>query len=564
VDAADRFKGYSMGPGYWGKTFFIWPPDPRWGDGSATAPSPTSPNATNGAKDTNGRWIADWRRRFFLNRDGNAFNPQADNNSSNGSAGGAVEGINEILMNTGGGQTVAGIGSTGNPNWRINYSAVLKWIKTGPQTLPPNLRAGRILYYTSIPDDVNVTGTTQVDHDKVFWKNYIDYVLAWNNTSTAYLYGAADNWQTQSVTGNDLNQWQGPSNVWGSSLNHKPYMRYNDNPRRPRLHFWFGPLSMMDFLGKASNWLPGTCHEAQCWQLKAGMNSVIDDVRNNRPNDYVGMVLFSADHHNGPRVAIGQDYASLKNALFYPKSLLAAIRTGDTTTELRPYDINFSSINGVEIPNANGSTDPNTGLTYAFNILSPSTLTSTAATPDGYGTLKGRRGASKVVIFETDGVPNTYRGLSNGTRTMNPTRRGYDTYYPSSTWSSGNLGNGNASAQSEAVKVVQQIVKPMATAGNAQGSTADSGLSLPNAPARVYPVGFGDIFDVDLAPNADFRDTAKQFLANIAAAGNTGTAGATTIPDIQIITGPYDQRITRLKDCMERIFETGVSVALVE
>jgi len=24
------FQGYSMGPGYWGKTFFIWPPDPRF------------------------------------------------------------------------------------------------------------------------------------------------------------------------------------------------------------------------------------------------------------------------------------------------------------------------------------------------------------------------------------------------------------------------------------------------------------------------------------------------------------------------------------------------------
>jgi hypothetical protein len=326
------------------------------------------------------------------------------------------------------------------------------------------------------------------------------------------------------------------------------------------LHFWFGPLSMMDFLGKLNNWLPGTCHEAQCWQLKAGMNSVIDDVRNNRPNDYVGMVLFSANHHNGPRVAIGQNYTALKNALFYPKDLLNVINTGDTATEIRPYDVNFASIGSEQIPNANGSTDPNTGLIYAFNVLSPSSLTSTA----DYGTLKGRRGASKVVILETDGVPNTWRGYSSSTSATVPTKRGYDTYYPTLTYSSGNQGNGHATAQSEAVKIAQQIVKPMATQGNAQGSTADSGLSLPNAPARVYPVAFGDLFDTALAPGATFRDAAKQFLANVAAAGNTGPAGATTIPDIQIITGPYDQRISRLRDCMERIFETGVSVALIE
>jgi hypothetical protein len=165
------------------------------------------------------------------------------------------------------------------------------------------------------------------------------------------------------------------------------------------------------------------------------------------------------------------------------------------------------------------------------------------------------------VILETDGVPNTYRGLSSGTPTMNPTKKGYDTYYPDSTWSSGNVGNGNATSQSEAIKVVQQIVRPMA-ASNSNG--VDSGLSLPNAPARVYPIGFGDLFDTVLAPSATFRPTALQFLANIAAAGNTGQSGATTLPSIQIITGPYDQRISRLKDCLERIFETGVSVALIE
>ena len=54
------------------------------------------------------------------------------------------------------------------------------------------------------------------------------------------------------------------------------------------------------------------------------------------------------------------------------------------------------------------------------------------------------------------------------------------------------------------------------------------------------------------------------FLANVAAAGNTGTSGATTLPSNQIITGSYDQRISRLTDCMERIFQSGVAVTLIE
>ena len=96
------------------------------------------------------------------------------------------------------------------------------------------------------------------------------------------------------------------------------------------------------------------------------------------------------------------------------------------------------------------------------------------------------------------------------------------------------------------------------------GSGTDSGLSLPNAPTRVYPIAFGDLFDTTLAPGATFRPTALQFLANIAADGGTGTVGATTLPSYQIITGTYQNRISTLKDCMQRIFQSGVAVVLVE
>jgi hypothetical protein len=286
------------------------------------------------------------------------------------------------------------------------------------------------------------------------------------------------------------------------------------------------------------------------------MASVIDDVRNNHPNDYAGLVMFAASAHNGIRRPVGQKYASLKNALYYPKSLLDRIDAGDIASEVRPYDANFASVAGDEIPNAAGNTDPNTGLAYAFNLLSPSSQ----LPPATYGTVKGRRGAAKVVIFETDGVPNAYRGLSSGARTMTPTLRGYDTYYPDSTWY-GLTNNGDATATGEAIKVVQQIVKPVAPTA-APGT--DSGLSLPNAPARVYPVAFGDVFDPAASPNATTRAPALQFLADVAAAGNTGPAGASTIPDQQIITGGYDQRVARLRDCMQRIFQNGVSVVLIE
>src|SRR5438270_9833190 len=56
-----NFKGYSMGPGYYGKTFFIWPPDPRYDAGA----DPSQPSPTDPKKDVNGKHICDWRKRFF-------------------------------------------------------------------------------------------------------------------------------------------------------------------------------------------------------------------------------------------------------------------------------------------------------------------------------------------------------------------------------------------------------------------------------------------------------------------------------------------------------------------
>ncbi len=571
VPAADRFKGYSMGPGYWGKTFFIWPPDPRTPVGN---PGDASYKA------------GDWRQRYFeklgtvtATKSGStttinygptsSFDTQSDSNSYNGTGSGNFEGINEVLFRNGSGMVLNGAtgsqsiattdtstGKTSNAtqtvdSFRIDYVQILKWIKSGPQVLPPNLRAGRVLYYSSIPNDVDTsTGNAQQKLDKRFWKEYIDYVLGYRYTSTTALAGVGDSWSSapRSLSAGDLGTWTGPSGSWTSQ---RPYMRYTDSPMRPRMHFWFGPMSMMDFIANVNgNWNSGTCHEAQCWQLKAGMNSVLDDIRNNHPNDAVGMAMFSytsGSLYRSARVPIGQNFTPLKNALFFPRSLLSQINGGDQTAELRPYTSSFGSVTLGEIPNANGSTDPNTGLMLAYNLLSPSTSLNSSE----YGTTRGRRGASKIVIFETDGVPNSYCNA-----TYNPA--GYNSYY-SGLGNGGSPGNGQQPSMSNAVTVVQQIVKPMAT-----GTSGNSGLSLSNAPARVYPIGFGDLFDPVAAPSATFRPTALQFLADIGIAGGTLSTGSSSPPTTQIITGSYQNRIDTLKTCMERIFQSGVSVTLVE
>jgi Flp pilus assembly protein TadG len=515
---AGTFKGYSMGPGYFGKTFFVWPPDPRTPVGN-----PGDANYVPG----------DWRVRYFFNRNGVAFNTQIPDQDP---ITGGNQNIDEELLTNGTGDTL----NTASGNWGVNYAAVLKWIKSGPMTLPPNLRSGHVVYYSSIPDTVTASAgdSAAVAADKVFWKTYIDYVL--KNGSLAGPEPAG--WPEGVTPAVDQNGLSGYVYKAGATADPLPYTDYTDNPSRPRLHFWFGPNTMMHFLNNYNMW-SGSTHQAQSWQLKAGVNSALDDMRNNHPNDTVGMAFFTTPNYNSIIVPIGQDYTSLKNSLFFPRNQLTNLLS-DPTAEWRPYDAtnglrNINSTSGLqgEIPNAQSSTDPVSGLSLGFNLLSPSSFVNSNPAR------RGRRGAAKVVIFETDGIPNS-------TQTFTLQKLGYDSYYKFV--SSSTTGTAPDAA---AVAIVQQIVKPIA-ATNTSGT--DSGMSLPNAPARVYAIGFGDIFSTSAGP------TAATFLLQIQQAGNTSAATDTSIPATQIITGPYPTRIANLRTALQNICQAGVQVTLIE
>lgn len=549
------FKGYSMGPGYWGKTFFIWPPDPRWGGGTGT-PDPTSPSTTNPVKDTNGNWICDWRKRFFLRSDGTAFT--------------AADNIDSIMLDSGVTLTLSAAGWTATPTnhvlnyqsgtatYRVNYNAVLDWIKSGPQTLPSNLRLGRILYYTTIPDTIPSTG---LSNDQLFWREYIDYVIGYTLNRTRQR-------PESNIAGCEPRGWpegSGP-NISGTlptaydvdgtgtiAADPVPYSNYMTNPLRPRGHFWFGPITMMDFIaanstnnGSGRNWTAGTAHESQCWQLKAAMNSALDDIRNNHPNDECGLCFFAYNNFQSARVTTAQNWTNLKNSLFYPNSLLSTVST--VTTEVRPYTTSFGDALTGNIPNSNGGTDPNTGFALAYNLLSPSG--------------GGRRGAAKLVVFETDGVPNAYQAWSYS-------QAGYNSSY-TRTGNGASLGNGNSTVITQATSVIDQIVKNVAS-----DTTSDSGHSLPNTKARVYAIGFGDLFST---PSATFQPQARSFLLTVQKKGNTSASSATAIPDNQIITGAYQRpdpslpvsptnpagRIEKLRDAMQTIMQGGVQVTLIQ
>ncbi len=256
---ASTFSGYTTGPGYWGKTFFIWPPDPR---------------AAN-----------DWRKKFFYYY---GTTTACDDNS--------------LLWDSSGNWKAPGTG-----NYSINYTAILSWLKsTGPNPFPSQLQSGRIVYYTSIPTTIDTSAWPPSDLNQRFWKDYIDYCLgvmqtgsnSWtviDDSNTGYAgYGDDFNWGTVKITAK--------SSLSGSP---KPYMHYADNPQRPQTGFWFGPMSMVDFMGNYNLWYqvsptcsrycywPGTCHESPTYALKLGIRAALTDIQSNHPNDFVSLIMFS-------------------------------------------------------------------------------------------------------------------------------------------------------------------------------------------------------------------------------------------------------------------------------
>jgi hypothetical protein len=221
----------------------------------------------------------------------------------------------------------------------------------------------------------------------------------------------------------------------------------------------------------------------------------------------------------------------MKNALFFPFSLLDSL--GDPSAEMRPYNSSFSYIGDADIPNARGSTCPEMGFKVAYNQFSSAA---------GFN---GRRGAAKVVIFETDGVPNHHCGGSfqnNGP---------YKSFYTGSIGSVTSDGNNSPNATDPAVAVVTRIC--------ALDTATQPGYSSARMPARVHSIGFGDLFET----SSGTAVAARTFLLRVQKAGNTSAAGDSAIESYKIITGDYETRIDLLRQALERIMQSGIQVSLI-
>lgn len=643
------FNGYTEGPGYWGKTFAAWPPDPRGPDASKS-PNDPAHHADNGSKD--------WRKRFFFKYNSTSLLGWLDHNSLLWET---ASGTNPAVKKphsttTTVSEIVNGVATNVTYHYRINYAAIVKWLADNPRHFPDCVRAGRIKYYDALPDHTDTTlnnrwWTTQTlsDQNERFWREYIDFVLGlringssgglvtYTNGSTTtpltsqigngdfFTWGtfkvsrkahagdvadagtagqidsaagyptgttavkiknlatapAAGDWLRINTSGSDrfyevaaynsgtttatlrtgLVAAVADGNTVGLRL--PPYMDYDDNPRRAKHQYWFGPLTWVDWLGNYNTgkfWWPGNIHEAQAWACKVGVQSAIDDIKNNHPSDFIGLCYFStpvytsggSGQYNAPTVPLGRQYQKLKDSLWFPPTTV----TGGAT-EITPYSSDMS-----QVPRANGGTSPGMGFMLAYNLLSGS-YSNLRSYPQPQATYRGsigglgRRGANRLVIFETDGAPNT-------ASTATIAGSGKDMYYPVRVYNPANLADsknaewpGNPAFDANAVyDVVKQICK----------LESDGGHSSRRKPLQIYSLGYGSLFDP--ANAGTNQQNGLAFLQTVMY--HSGTAATTSykdFPDWLRIYGPNEGsggRIERMQTAFTKIMQAGVQVSLIE
>ncbi|HET6878907.1 MAG TPA: hypothetical protein VFI31_02055, partial [Pirellulales bacterium] len=514
---APAFNGYTVGPGYYGKTFFIWPPDPKH----------------------------DWRKLYFTYP-------------------GKVTAMNDNskLWDASGNWLVPG-----STTYDINYDAILNFIKNvGPNPFPSTMRSGRIVYYTSIPDTIDTANWPPSDLNQRFWKDYIDYVLGVMATG-AGSYQLINNGWTGSGYGGD--------NAWGTILitpkskltggAKTPYMFYNDNPQRPLLNFWFGPVTMVDFLdnydlsymvspaGSRYMWWPGTCHESPMYACKLGIQAALSDIQNNHPNDCVSLIMFSVpktsandasgNRFNASRVGMGQNYTNMIESLWYPPSTV-----GNSNATVTPYDTN-----NLEVPRAFGGTCYAMPLMLAYNQFSAASACSTYATPAGIAGGNGRKGAQKIVIFETDGAPNT-------TASANLVNGGsYQSYY-NVRYNSSNAGgseyptsvNGYNDNDSAVTSQIYTLCRQLVAADSA----SPPGYASGSRQVLIHCIGFGPMF----------MPGSSEAAANTATLNQMQTIGNVTdgMPSYKIVYGDQSTIVNNLQQAFTNILESTVPVSLIQ
>lgn len=562
--SAASWKGYTQGPGYFGKTFFVWPPDPDY----VNANDPTSGYRSHSGYSASSisNPPRDWRKRFFLKASGSypTYGGVVDDNrflwSGNGTDGNGGDWRNPL----------------GDATYRyvINYKAILAWIKESPNPFPSQLRSGRITYYTSIPDDVPQSAydhgqpnSNITNQNQRFWKEYIDYVIGvWRSPFNAIQtpgnpscsYGPDYSWGTVRIS----------APVTGYATSPSTRMFARDNPKRPRHRFWFGPLTLVQFISDTGK-MPGTAHDISMFPAKLGISAALEDIRNNHPNDLVSMILFNRPTYNDDPAGVGafaqaqynlsRDYTGMINSLWYPPN--------SAVNDIRPWDPE-----GSQVPRSYGDFTSNTatmhGLLVAYNQYSGAQILR-----DNQCGGWGRKGAQRIVILETDGMFNVGDNVVGGFANNGP----YQSYYRILPGDTVNSAAANRNALLAVAQAITNKDDGQSLYNNQQPPNWPAaswtwpgqqnnypGYSTPRKPVVIHTLAFGAVMEPTASGTEP--DNVRTLLKGISAIGGTRFPDSENDPidGYKYCIGTLTERKEKLKTAFTRLMNASVTVAIVQ
>jgi hypothetical protein len=251
-------------------------------------------------------------------------------------------------------------------------------------------------------------------------------------------------------------------------------------------------------------------------------------------------------------VSLGRSYQQLKDSLWFPPSTV----TG-TATEITPWDDDFR-----DVPRANGGTAPGMGFMIAYNMFSSSTsnlrfYSQPSSTYRGAAGGLGRKGAARLIIFETDGAPNTraYANLVSA---------GSNSYYPIRVANPANLSSSQNSEWPQSGTYRDSEVQDVARQICNLETASPPGYSTTRKPVQIYCIGYGSLFDPANSSDPD-QTNALNFMQTLQYIGNTAsTTNGSDFPMNQRIYGTSDERISRMQAAFTNIMQGGVQVSLIE
>ena len=280
---------------------------------------------------------------------------------------------------------------------------------------------------------------------------------------------------------------------------------------------------------------------------KVGINSALNDIQTNHPNDMLSMIFFSVPQSsatdtsgtrfNRVRVALGQNYTNLVESLWYPPATL-----GNSSATVTPYDAN-----NLEVPRAMGGTCYAMALMLAYNQFSSNTSLQTfnPGQPTGDAGGNGRQGAQKIIIFETDGAPNT-------TASANFVNNGaYQSYYKvrynSTNPSASDFPSNIVRATPITIPTVTSQIYSICTQIAAQHFRG--WVQHSSHPVLIHCLAFGPL-GINGVPTLN----QMQQIGNV----NDG------MPSYKIINGNSATIISNLQTAIDKILEDGVQVSLIQ